>query len=69
MSVGRHKWIEKMCVCVRVCMVCTYSGVSFSAKKEGNSAIYDNIMNWEDILLNEKSQTHTHKILYDLTSM
>lgn len=39
--------------------VSTYSGISFSAKKEGNSAIYDNMMNLEDILLNEISHTHT----------
>lgn len=46
MSIGRYEWIKKMLGggAGGECM-CTYSEISFSAKKERNSAIYDNMMN------------------------
>ena len=42
-------------------VVCTYSRILFSHKKEGKSLIYNKRMNLEDIVLRERSQTQKDK--------
>ena len=42
-------------------MVYTYNGMLFSLKKEGNSAVCYNMMNLEDIVLTEVSQSQNGK--------
>lgn len=44
----------------------TYNGILFSIKKNGNSAICNNMVNLEDIMLSENSQRKTNTAQYHL---
>ena len=54
-QVSTSKWMDKQN------MVYTYNGMLFSLKKEGNSAVCYNMMNLEDIVLTEVSQSQNGK--------
>ena len=41
-----------MCICI-CSYIYTYSGIFFSHKKEGNPAIYNNMMDLEGVMLSE----------------
>ena len=42
-------------------MAYTYNGVSFSLIKDGNSDTCYNVVNLEDVMLSERSQTQKEK--------